>query len=77
MGARLPYIVEVTASIAGGLTACISRRALERLIKVVTGFPDDAVKTTADFASSKCGIRQALSVNDFNEVSRSVLMNPG
>ena len=36
--------------------------SLKSIVKRITGFPDPAAQTTADFIASKKGVRQALSV---------------
>ncbi len=57
---RLLGFALVMGALARGLTSVLPRKALLKLVKTITKFPDYAAATTTSFVKSPIGVRQAL-----------------
>ena len=57
---RLPGFALVVGALAKGMSSILPVRALLKLIKLITKFPEYAATTTSSFIKSPIGVRQAL-----------------
>ncbi|KAI9837448.1 MAG: hypothetical protein M1819_007096 [Sarea resinae] len=57
---KIPNFAAIVGMLARVLTAVIPSGFLHHLIKLITRFPDEAAKTTAEFLQSRTGVQQAL-----------------
>ena len=56
----LPGFARIMGAIASTIAGVLSANTLSRLVRLITRFPDYAVKTTVAFLQSSMGVRQAL-----------------
>ena len=71
----MPWVIEIIASLVIVIKAVLSRHILEKLVKLITGMPDDASKVTAEFISSRNGVKQALYVSSLARYKWYALSN--